>query len=66
MDEIQMKDEESKSDEKVSKPVKSRSSSFCIETTPQNSSQLSIKDFTQGAALLPTLLSPYLQHTQMM
>ena len=45
MDEIQLKDEESKPNARVSKPVKSRSSFFCIEKTPNISSQLSINDF---------------------
>ena len=51
MDEIQIKDEESKPYEKVSKPVKSRSSSY-IETTTHNSRQLSIENFI-GSNSLP-------------
>ena len=46
-----MKDEESKPDAKVSKPVKSRTSSFCTEETPHISSQLSIKDFKRSNSL---------------
>ena len=49
--EIQIKDEESKPDEKVSKPVKSRSTSVYTETTPHNSTQLSIEDFTRSNSL---------------
>jgi hypothetical protein len=51
MDEIKIKEEESKHYVHISMPVKSRTSSFCIEETPHISSQLSIKDFKRSNSL---------------